>query len=131
MHNLVQLSDSQLDQILRAAAPLAPNDRSALLADVAAALHGQALGDGAVFRIICEIQERYFRPPEFAPGRSGKYGRWMAYWTACRLQRNRAALALHILNLQGDEVYCPRLRELRVLRGRRVEVLLPLFPGYS
>ena len=55
----------------------------------------------------------------------------MAYWTACRLQPNRTALALHFLDLQGYEVYCPRLRELRMLRGRRVEVLLPLFPGYS
>jgi transcriptional antiterminator RfaH len=55
----------------------------------------------------------------------------MAYWTACRLQPNRTTLALHVLNLQGYEVYCPRLRELRVLRGRRVEVLLPLFPGYT
>ena len=55
----------------------------------------------------------------------------MAYWTACRLQPNRTALALHFLNIQGYEVYCPRLREPRVLRGRRVEVLLPLFPGYT
>jgi transcriptional antiterminator RfaH len=55
----------------------------------------------------------------------------MAYWTACRLQPNRTALALHCLNLLGYEVYCPRLRELRVLRGRRVEILLPLFPGYT
>jgi transcriptional antiterminator RfaH len=55
----------------------------------------------------------------------------MAYWTACRLQPNRMALALHCLNLLGYEVYCPRLRELRVLRGRRVEILLPLFPGYT
>src|ERR1700716_1730452 len=55
----------------------------------------------------------------------------MTYWTACRLQANRAALALHFLTLQGYEVYCPRLRELRALRGRRVEVLLPLFPGYT
>jgi transcriptional antiterminator RfaH len=55
----------------------------------------------------------------------------MAYWTACRLQPNRATLALHYLNLQGYEVYCPRLRELRVRRGHRVEVLLPLFPGYT
>ena len=55
----------------------------------------------------------------------------MAYWTACRLQPNRTALALHFLSLQGYEVYCPRLREPRVLRGRRVEVLLPLFPGYT
>jgi transcriptional antiterminator RfaH len=55
----------------------------------------------------------------------------MAYSTACRLQPNRTALALHCLNLLGYEVYCPRLRELRVLRGRRVEILLPLFPGYT
>src|SRR5262245_525318 len=26
---------------------------------------------------------------------------------------------------------CPRLRELRVLRGHRLEVLLPLFSGYT
>jgi hypothetical protein len=69
------LSDSQLDQILRAATPLAPKDRSPFLADVAAALHGKALGDGAVFRVVRQIQERYFRPPEFTPGGSGKYGR--------------------------------------------------------
>jgi hypothetical protein len=55
----------------------------------------------------------------------------MVYWAACRLQPSRTALALHFLNLHGYEVYCPRLRELRVLRGRRVEVLLPLFPGYT
>ena len=75
MDKPIHLSDSPLEQILRAAAPLAPNDRSAFLVDVAAALHGQALGDGAVFRVIREIQGRYFRPPEFAPGGSGKYGR--------------------------------------------------------
>lgn len=44
-------------------------DRSPFLADEAAALRGQAIGDGAVF------QERYFRPPELIPGGSGKYGR--------------------------------------------------------
>ena len=71
----IHLSDSQLEQIMRAAAPLAPNDRSAFLTDVAAALHGQALGDGAVFRVIREIQGRYFHPPEFAPGAGRKYGR--------------------------------------------------------
>ena len=60
MDKPIQLSDSQLEQILRAAAPLAPNDRSAFLADVAEALRGQALGDGGVFRIIREIQGRYF-----------------------------------------------------------------------
>jgi|RhiMetdeSRZDD1v2_1073273.scaffolds.fasta_scaffold228040_4 hypothetical protein len=75
MDKPIHLSDSQFDQILRAATPLAPEDRSSFLADVAAALRGQPLGDGAVFRVIREIQERYLRPPEFTPGGSGKYGR--------------------------------------------------------
>ena len=74
MDKPIHLSDSQLEQIMRAAALLAPNDRSSFFTDVAAALHGQALGDGAVFRIIREIQGRYFHPPEFTPGGGGKYG---------------------------------------------------------
>ena len=49
-------------------------DRSPFLADEAAALRGQAIGDGALFRVIREVQERYFRPPELIPGGSGKYG---------------------------------------------------------
>lgn len=48
-------------------------DRSPFLADEAAALRGQAIGDGAVFRVSREVQERYFRP--LIPGGSGKYGR--------------------------------------------------------
>ena len=48
---------------------------AARLADEAAALRGQAIGDGAVFRVIREVQERYFRLPELIPGGSGKYGR--------------------------------------------------------
>jgi transcription antitermination factor NusG len=43
----------------------------------------------------------------------------------------REALATHCLGLAGFEVYLPRLRERRVLRGRRVEVRPPLFPGYA
>jgi transcription antitermination factor NusG len=53
------------------------------------------------------------------------------YWAACRLQPYRTALALHFLNLHGYEVYCLWLRELRAVRGRRVEALLPLFPSYT
>ena len=53
----------------RAARP----DRLPFLADEAAALRGQAIGDGAAFRVIREVQERYFRPPELIPGGSGKY----------------------------------------------------------
>jgi len=49
-------------------------DRSPFLADEAAALRGQAIGNGALFRVIREVQERYFRPPELIPGGSGNMG---------------------------------------------------------
>ena len=51
------------------------------------------------------------------------------YWAAAQLQPRREALAAHCLTLAGFTVYTPRLREQRVLRGRRVEVNPPLFPG--
>jgi transcriptional antiterminator RfaH len=54
----------------------------------------------------------------------------MAYWTATRLVPQQERLALHCLGLAGFDVYLPRLREQRIVRGRRVEVTPPLFPGY-
>jgi transcriptional antiterminator RfaH len=42
----------------------------------------------------------------------------------------REALAAHCLALAGFNVYLPRLRERRVVCGRRVEISPPLFPGY-
>jgi hypothetical protein len=41
------------------------------------------------------------------------------------------ALALHCLGLNGFEVYCPRLREQRLSRGRKIVRTPPLFPGYA
>jgi transcriptional antiterminator RfaH len=43
----------------------------------------------------------------------------------------REAFASHCLGLAGFDVYLPRLRERRVVRGRRIEVHPPLFPGYA
>jgi transcriptional antiterminator RfaH len=55
----------------------------------------------------------------------------VAYWTACRLQPCREALALHCLEqIAGYQTYLPRLREHRTVRGKRVEVHPALFPGY-
>jgi hypothetical protein len=54
----------------------------------------------------------------------------MAYWTAARYVLAQERVALHFLRLAGFEVYLPRLREQRILRGRRVEVTPPLFPSY-
>ena len=53
------------------------------------------------------------------------------FWCAARLQPRREALALHFLDLAGFEIYLPRLREHRHVRGRRVEVRPLLFPGYA
>jgi transcriptional antiterminator RfaH len=54
-----------------------------------------------------------------------------AFWCAARLLPKREAFATQCLALAGFDVYLPRLRERRVVRGRRVDVNPPLFPGYA
>lgn len=54
-----------------------------------------------------------------------------SFWCAARLMPKREAYATHCLGVAGFEVYLPRLRERRTIRGRRVEVKPPLFPGYA
>jgi transcriptional antiterminator RfaH len=54
----------------------------------------------------------------------------MAYWAAARFQPKYEKLALHFLRLSGYAVYLPRLRGQRIVRGRKVEITPPLFPGY-
>ena len=53
------------------------------------------------------------------------------YWTAAQLLPRREALALHCLKLAGYSTYLPRTRERRIVRGRKVDVKPPLFPGYA
>jgi transcriptional antiterminator RfaH len=53
------------------------------------------------------------------------------YWSCARLESNRENVARHFLQLAGYEVYLPQVREQRVRRHRRVEVVLPLFPAYA
>ena len=55
----------------------------------------------------------------------------MSYWAAARLQPHREQLALNSLKLSGFETYFPRIRERRLVRGRKVLVTPPLFPGYA
>lgn len=55
----------------------------------------------------------------------------MAYWAAARFQSKHERLALHFLGLAGYVVYAPRLREQRVIRGRKSEHRPLLFPGYA
>jgi hypothetical protein len=61
---MIRLTDEQLDAVLlRAARPLRVADRDQFLQDVARALQGQDLGDGAVYRAIREVQRRHHDQP--------------------------------------------------------------------
>jgi transcriptional antiterminator RfaH len=55
----------------------------------------------------------------------------VAYWTVAQLQPSHTALALHLLAQQNFTVYAPKIRELRVIRGRKTEAFSALFPGYA
>ena len=55
----------------------------------------------------------------------------MSYWAAARLEPRREQLALHCLALNGYATYFPRIRERRTVRGRKIDVTPPLFPGYA
>jgi transcriptional antiterminator RfaH len=55
----------------------------------------------------------------------------MAYWACARLELRREAVAQHFLRLAGYEIYIPYVREQRLRRNRRVEVVSPLFPAYG
>jgi hypothetical protein len=63
----LRLTDDQLAAVLRAAEPLAIGDRGAFLQDVATALQGQELGDRTVYRVVTQVQRRYYDPPTLGP----------------------------------------------------------------
>ena len=67
----IPLSRSEFAAIIEAAACLYPGDRPAFIAAVVAALNGlPVLGDGAVGRVIREVQPRFSHPePEPMPAR--------------------------------------------------------------
>jgi transcriptional antiterminator RfaH len=56
----------------------------------------------------------------------------VSYWSVAQVQPapGRDQVALRYLHQAGFRTYQPRLRERRIIRGRRVEFHPPLFPGY-
>jgi hypothetical protein len=70
----VALTDDQLAQVQRCAAPLNPHDRGAYLERVAQMLNGHEIGDGLVGRVVREVQRQFLRTPEFEPKRA--QSRW-------------------------------------------------------
>jgi hypothetical protein len=62
---LPSFSDSQINMIMDAAAPLPAADRAAFLEEVVAALDGRPIGDGLIFRAIRAVQARYLDAPKW------------------------------------------------------------------
>jgi hypothetical protein len=61
----VALTDAQMMAILAAAAPLAAHDRNPFLLEVAQLLQAlPEVGDGALHRVIMQVQRKHFDPPE-------------------------------------------------------------------
>jgi hypothetical protein len=58
----IPLSQPQFLAIANAAAALYPGDRDAFVAEVAAALDGQPIGDGSIGRAIRAVQGRFHHP---------------------------------------------------------------------
>jgi len=66
----VALTDAQMMAILAAAPPLAAGDRNAFLLEVAQLLQAlPEIGDGALHRVIMQVQRRHFDPPELSAHR--------------------------------------------------------------
>jgi hypothetical protein len=64
----VALTDAQMMAVLAAAAPLAAGDRNRFLLEVAQLLQAlPEVGDGALHRIIMQVQRKHVDPPQLNP----------------------------------------------------------------
>jgi hypothetical protein len=73
------LTDDQLDQITRCAAPLHPELRRLFVEHVVAyALRGKAIGDGTVYLACRQVLREcgMFDPPELESGRMPRVSKW-------------------------------------------------------
>jgi hypothetical protein len=71
------LNDNELDTVMAAARPLAPDLRDPFLHAVAHALAGRdVVSPGTVHQVCRELQREFFDPPDFnGNAGGGKYGR--------------------------------------------------------
>jgi hypothetical protein len=68
------LTDSELDAIMTACQPLAPERRNAFLQQVASLLRGYVeVGPGTVHRVVVQVQREHFDPPLETRTGVGKY----------------------------------------------------------
>jgi hypothetical protein len=72
----IALSDDQMSALLAAAHPLPPDSRSAFLAACACELAKlPAIGDGALHRVIMQVQRQYFDPPDLSHEHAPRWSR--------------------------------------------------------
>jgi hypothetical protein len=71
----IKLTDTELDAVLMAARPIAPDRRDAFLQQIADELGklGDQLGPGAVHRVVRAVQRSYFDPPDITGVHGSKY----------------------------------------------------------
>jgi hypothetical protein len=83
----IALTDQQVMAILAAAHPLARGDRDAFLLEVAQLLQAlPEVGDGALHRVIMQVQRRHFDPPQLTDGRAQPHSRaWARGVSALRV----------------------------------------------
>jgi len=62
LEGLIGLSDEQMDEVVRNAAPLAPPDRAKFLIELAQALRDQEINDATVAR-ACIVTRNYLASP--------------------------------------------------------------------
>jgi hypothetical protein len=72
---MIKLTDDELTQVLRCAAPLPVGDRDQFLRTVAEKLSSVDVGPGSVFRICSEVQRSLLNGnyPTIGSGSWGKY----------------------------------------------------------
>ena len=54
----------------------------------------------------------------------------MGFWAAAHVHRHREHIAVQVLAMRGYETYEPRIRESRIIHGRKTIATSPLFPSY-
>jgi hypothetical protein len=59
----IALTDEQMELVLSGSRPIPAARRVEFLIAVAETLRGQPIGNGVVYRAVCEVQRRYFSPP--------------------------------------------------------------------
>jgi len=73
----VRLSDEQMSALLAASHPLQPESRSAFLEHCARELARLPIvGDGALHRVIMQVQREYFDLPNLSVGTHGRVSKY-------------------------------------------------------